>query len=239
MKTLRFAFTFILCATAIYAEDPTALTPIDEIPEGGYLALEGALGYNTFVTSQYFRAPLFFTGASAYRLISTRMLLLSDIIHASDYFAGRETAVAPTGLYTYNFALIDVDYLSWHGKLYSAGFGGGVAHQGFLVAGAERSAHALFVRLRAQVYFFWNDYFATQIVATLPVALYQSATDSLRMLQTELNLLFDLTGHVRNPETQTVLFSLSLHYDYTHLNHPVRRYDQHEFTPMIKAMVLY
>jgi hypothetical protein len=229
---------FVICS-ALAAQDPTQLSLADEIPSEGYLAIEGGLGYNTYPTSQYFRAPLFFTGASAYRHISTRVLLLSDLIHASDYFAGKPTAVASNGLYPYNFALLDVDYLSWHGSIWSAGFGGGLAHQGFLIPGAERSAHAVVGRLRAQFYLFWAKFLATQAVLTLPIAFYQSSIDSFRMLQGEFNVLFDFSGDVRNPESQTLLFALSLHYDYTRLSHPVRSYEQHEFTPMIKAMVLY
>lgn len=239
MRLLSLFTGLLFVLLPLMAQDPTQLAPVDEIPNSGYLALEGAFGYNTFATSQYFRAPLFFTGASAYRSISTRILLLSDAIRASDYFAGRETAVTSTGLYPYNFALLDVDYLSWHGNFYSAGFGGGVAHQGFLIPGAERSAHAVLARLRTQLYLFWADYFATHLVITLPVAFYQSATNSFRMLQAELNLLFDINGQVRNPEPQSFLFSVALHYDYTRLSHAVRSYDQHEFTPMLKAMVLY
>ncbi|GAB4424078.1 MAG: hypothetical protein OHK0011_04390 [Turneriella sp.] len=239
MQVLRFVSLPLLLCAALSAQDPTQLTPVDEIPDDGYLALEGSFGYNTYPTSGYFRAPLFFTGASAYRNISTRLLLLSDMIHASDYFAGKQTAVSGTGLYGYSFALLDVDYLSWHGKVWSAGFGGGLSHQGFLIPGAERSAHAVVGRLRGQLYLFWAEFLATQTVLTLPIAFYQGSTDSFRMLQGELNIMLDFTGHVRNPEAQTFLFSLSLHYDYTRLTHAVRSYEQHEFTPMIKAMVLY
>jgi hypothetical protein len=239
MKRALVTLLILILPTALIAQDPTQLSLVDEMPEGGYLAIEGSLGYNTYPTSEYFRAPLFFTGASAYRNISTRLLLLSDMVHASDYFAGRQTAVSATGLYAYNFALLDVDYLSWHGKVWSAGFGGGLSHQGFLIPGAERSAHAMLARLRGQVYLFWAEFLATQAVVTLPIALYQGSTDSFRMLQGELNILLDFTGHVRNPESQTFLFALSLHYDYTRLNHAIRNYEQHEFTPMIRAMVLY
>ncbi len=233
------AWFFSAFLTALFAQDPTQLTPVDEIPDDGYLALEGGFGYNTYPTSEYFRAPLFFTGASAFRNISTRVLLLSDMIHASDYFSGKQTAVSATGLYTYNFALLDVDYLSWHGKIWSAGFGGGLGHQGFLLPGAERSAHAVVGRLRGQFYLFWTEFLATQAVITLPIAFYQGSTDSFRMLQGEFNMLVDFSGNVRNPQSQTFLFALSLHYDYTRLTHPVRSYEQHEITPMMKAMVVY
>lgn len=239
MRRGHWFFLAFIFASALAAQDPTQLTPVDEIPDDGYLAIEGALGYNTYPTSEYFRAPLFFTGASAYRNISTRLLLLSDMIHASDYFAGKQTAVTGTGLYAYNFALLDVDYLSWQGKVWAAGFGGGLSHQGFLIPGADRSAHAVVGRLRGQLYLFWAEFLATQTVITLPIAFYQGSTDSFRMLQGEFNVLLDFTGHVRNPESQTFLFSLSLHYDYTRLTHTVRSYEQHEFTPMIKAMVVY
>jgi hypothetical protein len=239
MKTAFATLLFLQLPLALMAQDPTQLTPVDEIPDDGYLAIEGSLGYNTYPTSEYFRAPLFFTGASAYRNISTRLLLLSDMVHASDYFAGKQTAVSATGLYAYNFALLDVDYLSWHGKVWAAGFGGGLSHQGFLIPGADRSAHAVVGRLRGQLYLFWAEFLATQTVVTLPIAFYQGSTDSFRMLQGEFNILLDFTGHVRNPESQTFLFALALHYDYTRLTHAVRSYEQHEFTPMIKAMVVY
>lgn len=239
---MRRAYGFFstwMFATALAAQDPTQLTPVDEIPEDGYLAIEAALGYNTYPTSGYFRAPLFFTGASAYRSISTRLLLLSDMVHASDYFSGKETAVTSTGLYAYNFALLDVDYISWQGRFWAAGFGGGLSHQGFLIPGADHSAHAVVGRLRGQFYLFWAEFLATHAVVTLPVAFYQDSTESLRMLQGEISVLFDFRGNVRNPESESVLFSLALHYDFTRLTHAVRSYEQHEFTPMLKAMVVY
>lgn len=239
MTLNRFAVLCLFFGTTLAAQDPTQLTPTDEVGDDGYLAIEGALGYNTYSTANYFRAPLFFTGASAYRNISTRLLLLSDMIHASDYFAGHATAVSGSGLYAYNLALLDVDYLSWHGKAWSAGLGGGLSHQGFQIPGAERSAHAVVGRLRGQLYVFWTEYLATQAVLTLPIALYQGSTQGFRMLQGECNILLDLTGRVRNPASQTFLFALSLHYDYTRVSHAVRSYEQHEFTPMIKAMVVY
>lgn len=223
----------------LWGQDPTQLTTIDEVPDDGYLALEAGLGYNTYPTSQYFRAPLAFTGGSAYRNIATRVLLLSDMVHASDYFSGRQTAVSSTGLYAFNFGLIDIDYLSWHGKVWSAGFGGGLAHQGFLIPGAATGAHAITGRLRGQLFLFWKEFLATQTVVTLPIAFYQSSTDSLRMLQAEFNILLDFQGHVRNPQAQSIMFSLTLQYDYTRFTHAVRNYEQNEFTPMLKVMVVY
>lgn len=214
-------------------------SPADEAADDGYLGIEASGGYNTAANSSYWRAPLFFIGGSAEREITTRLLVLSDIAHASEYFSGDNSFIKNKGLYLFNFGLLDVDYISWKGKIWSAGLGGGLAHQGFLVSGAEKSAHAITGRLRGQFFVFWWDYFATQAVVTLPIAFYQTTTDQFRMLHTELNLLFDFKGKVRRPEPQSFLFSVSLHYDYIQINHPLRTYVFHDFTPMFKATVLY
>lgn len=240
MIRIHFLALFVLLVPAVFAaEDPTHLSSGEEMPDEGFLGLEGGFGYNTYETSQYFKAPLFFTGSSAYREISTRVLLLSDAVHASDYFSGRNGFVRTAGLYHYNFGLLDIDYLSWHGKLWSAGLGGGLAHQGFLIAGANRGAHAITGRLRAQLFLFWWDYLATHAVVTVPIAFYQTATDGFRMVQAELNFLFDFHGRVKNPEPQSFMFSASLHYEFVQLSHELRSYSQHEFTPLVKVTVVY
>lgn len=240
MKTRLFPALFFLAQLTLRAQSesaPPATT--DETVDEGSLSIEGAIGYNTYPTSQYVKAPLFFTAGSHGREISTRVLLLSDISHASNYFAGDSAWLNEGGIYLYNFGMIDIDYLSWHGKMWSAGFGGGLAHQGFLISGAGKSAHAVVGRVRGQFYLYWTDFLATQLVSTLPFAFYQSATDQFRLWHNELNFLFDFKGKVRFPEAQSFMFSVSLHYDYIHLNHALRTYSQHEFTPLFKAMVLY
>jgi hypothetical protein len=238
MKTGRVIFLFALLTASLYGQEENPETEVDAL-EGGFLAIEGGLGYNTYETSQYYRTPLFFTGGSAQREIATRLLLLSDIGHASDYFSGNNSFLKSKGLYLFNYGLLDVDYLSWRGRIWSLGMGAGLAHQGFLISGADKSAHAIVLRLRAQGFLYWFDYLATQVVITLPVAVYQSATDEFRMVHGELNMLFDFKGRVRNPEPQSFFLSVSLHYDYTHITHEIRNYSQHELTPMFKAMVLY
>ncbi len=233
---LLLLFLVLPLAARLSAVDET---PADEAADDGYLGIEASGGYNTSPNSGYFRAPLFFTGGSAEREITTRLLVLSDIAHTSEYFSGDNSFLKNKGLYLYNYGLLDVDYVSWKGRIWSAGLGGGLAHQGFLVSGAEKSAHAITGRLRVQGFIFWWDYFATQAVVTLPIAFYQSATDRFRMLQTELNLVFDFKGKVRRPEPQSFIFSVSLHYDYISVNHALRSYAYHDFTPMFKATVLY
>lgn len=237
MKKIILSLFLCFCGFAVAAQEvhPSSEEAVDD----GFLALEAGLGYNTYETSQFLKAPLSFSGGSGQREISTRLLLLSDLAHASDYFSANSSFVKPNGIYLFNYGLIDIDYLSWYGKKWSAGFGAGLAHQGFLISGADRSAHAITIRLRAQGFIYWWDYLATQAVITLPVAVYQSATDEFRLLHAELNTLFDFKGRVRNPEPQSFMFSASLHYDFTHLNHAVRSYSQHEFTPMLKVIVLY
>jgi hypothetical protein len=222
----------------------TAQTAIlDPAPEDqsdeGYLALEGGLGYNTYPTSEYFRAPLFFTGGSAKREITTRLLLLSDMLHAGEYFSGSYSALKTNGVYHYSLGQLDVDYLSWYGRIWAAGLGGGLGHQGFIIAGADKSAHVLTGRLRLQGFIFWTEYVATHAVITAPIALYQSATDRFGLWHAELNILFDFKGRVRNPEPQSFMFSASLHYDYIKFNHAVQSFAQHELTPMIKVLVIY
>lgn len=236
----KYVLLFIICAsfrlTALHAADET---PADEAADDGFLGIEASGGFNTATNSNYWRAPLFFIGGSAEREITTRLLVLSDIAHSSEYFSGDNSFVKNKGLYMYNYGLLDVDYISWKGKIWAAGLGGGLAHQGFLVGGAEKSSHAITGRLRGQFFVFWWDYLATQAVVTLPIAFYQSSTDEFRLLHTELNILFDFKGRVRRPEPQSFLFSVSLHYDYIHLNHALRTYSYHDFTPMFKATVLY
>ncbi len=235
-NTLTVMLFAALCVSALRAVDES---PADEAADDGYLGIEASGGYNTSPNSSYWRAPLFFIGGSAEREITTRLLVLSDIAHTSEYFSGDNSFLKNKGLYLYNYGLLDVDYISWKGKIWSAGLGGGLAHQGLLVAGADKSAHAITGRLRVQGFVFWWDYFATQAVVTLPIAFYQSATDQFRMVHTELNLLFDFKGKVRRPEPQSFLFSVSLHYDYINVNHALRSYSYHDFTPMFKATVLY
>jgi hypothetical protein len=237
MKTLRVLMPVLLLSHALAAMD--APPAPDDAVEDGFLAIEGGLGYNTFQTGQYIRTPVLFTGGSAQREIATRMLLLSDVGHATDYFSGNNGFLNSNGIYLYNFGLLDVDYLSWYGPKWSFGFGAGLAHQGFLVEGADKSAHAVTLRLRAQGFIYWFEYLATQAVFTLPVAVYQSHTTGFRLLHGEFNILFDFKGRVRNPEPQSFMFSASLHYDFVQLTHPIRSYSQHEFTPMLKVMVLY
>jgi hypothetical protein len=235
----KLIFIALLCGAPgiLYtAEAPPA--PEDAV-EDGFLAIEGGVSYNTFETSRYLKSPLFFTGGSGQREIATRLLLLSDIIHATDYFSGDSSFLKPNGIYLFNFGLLDVDYLSWSGKKWALGFGLGLAHQGFLISGVDKGAHALTLRLRGQGFIYWFNYLATQVVITMPVAIYQSVTDQFRLLHGELNMLFDFKGRVRTPEPQSFMFSASLHYDYTHLNHPTLLFAQHEFTPMLKVMVLY
>lgn len=234
--SLLFIICASLCLTAVHAVDET---PAEEAADDGFLGIEASGGFNTATNSNYWRAPLFFIGGSAEREITTRLLVLSDIAHSSEYFSGDNSFLKNKALYMYNFGLLDVDYISWKGKIWSAGLGGGLAHQGFLVSGAEKSSHAITGRLRGQFFLYWWDYLATQAVITLPIAFYQSSTDEFRMLHTELNFLFDFKGRVRKPEPQSFLFSVSLHYDYIHLNHALRTYSYHDFTPMFKATVLY
>lgn len=234
---IRAIFIFTLSLTPLLAAGEDAA--VEETADDGYLGIEASGGYNMAAQSDYWRAPLFFTGGSAHREISTRFLILSDLIHASQYFSGDNSFLKNKGLYLYNYGLLDVDYISWTGRIWSAGFGAGLAHQGFLVSGAEKSSHAITLRLRGQAFIFWWEYLATQFVATVPVALYQSATDEFKLLHTEVNMLFDFKGKVRKPEPQSFMFSVSLHYDYIHLNHSVRNYSYHDFTPMFKATVLY
>ncbi|MBL8033811.1 MAG: hypothetical protein JNJ69_08935 [Leptospiraceae bacterium] len=230
---LRTCLFFLIHCARLAAEQ------MEDGPEDGYLGIEAGIGYNTNPQSNYVRAPLYFTGGSGEREISTRLLLLSDIAHSNSYFSGDNSFLKGKGIYLYNFGLLDVDYLSWSGKLWAVGLGAGVAHQGFLIAGADKSAHAITGRLRAQGFFYWFDYFASQLVVTLPVAIYQSATDSFALVHSELNLLFDFKGKVRRPEAQSFMFSVSLYYDYININHPVRSYSFHDFTPVFKATVLY
>lgn len=237
MKNLRVLILGLLLSHGLAAMD--APPAPDEAVEDGFLAIEGGLGYNTYSTGQYIRTPLLFTGGSAQREIATRMLLLSDVGHATDYFSGNSSFVKPQGLYLFNYGLLDVDYLSWYGPKWSFGFGAGIAHQGFLVSGADKNAHAVTLRLRAQGFIYWFEHLATQAVITLPVAVYQSHTTDFRLLHGEFNVLFDFKGRVRNPEPQSFLFSASLHYDFVQLTHPIRSYSQHELTPMLKVMVLY
>lgn len=239
MKACAKAFLTLLITISVAAQDESLRTNTNEFTDEGVLTLEGAIGYDTYATSQFIRAPLFFTAASREREISTRVLVLSDIAHASNYFSGDSSWLNAGGVYLYNFGLIDIDYLSWQGKLWSAGLGGGLAHQGFLIADAPKSAHAVIGRIRAQFFLHWTDYFASQLVITLPFSFYQSATDEFRMFHDELNLLFDFKGKVRTPEAQSLMFSVSLHHDYIHLHHALRTYAQHEFTPLFKVMVLY
>ncbi len=235
-KLILIALLAVMPGLNYAAEAPPAP---DDAVEDGFLAIEGGLGYNTYETSQYLRTPMFFTGSSAQREIATRLLLLSDIGHAADYFSGNNGFLKPNGIYLFNFGLLDIDYLSWSGKKWAVGFGLGLAHQGFLISGADKGAHALTLRLRGQGFVYWWDYLATQAVITLPVAIYQSVTDEFRLIHGEFNILFDFKGRVKNPEPQSFMFSASLHYDYIHLNHPIRMYTQHELTPMLKVMVLY
>lgn len=231
-KLQKVAFVILLALTpAVHASD--------EPMEDGHLGIEVSAGRNLSSFSEYSRVPIFFTGGSAMREISTRFLILSDVAHASEYFSGDNSFVKNKGLYLYNFGLLDIDYLSWQGKIWSAGLGGGLAHQGFLISGAEKSAHAITGRLRAQFFVYLFDYFAVQTIVTLPIAFYQSATDEFRLYHSELNLLFDFKGRVRRPEPQSFMFSASLHYDYIHLAHALRSYSYHDFTPMFKATVLY
>lgn len=233
---LLLPLLLLLCISTLQAVDET---PADEAADDGYLGIEASGGYNTSPNSSYWRAPLFFTGGSAEREITTRLLVLSDIAHTSEYFSGDNSFVKNKALYLYNYGLLDVDYVSWKGKIWSAGLGGGLAHQGFLVSGADKSAHAITGRLRAQGFIFWWDYLATQAVVTLPIAFYQSATNDFRFLHTEFNIVFDFKGKVRRPEPQSFLFSVSLHYDYIRVSHALRSYSYHDFTPMFKATVLY
>lgn len=233
---LLVLFSLLLCISTLQAVDETSA---DEAADDGYLGIEASGGYNTSPNSSYWRAPLFFTGGSAEREITTRLLVLSDIAHTSEYFSGDNSFVKNKGLYLYNYGLLDVDYVSWKGRIWSAGLGGGLAHQGFLVSGADKSAHAITGRLRAQGFIFWWEYLATQAVVTLPIAFYQSATSDFRFLHTEFNIVFDFKGKVRRPEPQSFLFSVSLHYDYIRVSHALRSYSYHDFTPMFKATVLY
>ncbi len=238
MKSLRLFFLLAAFAAAA-AEDPMMFPSGEELPDDGFLTLEAGAGYNTDETARYIKAPLFFTGASSYREISTRIVLLSDMVHASEYFSGNSSFLGATGLYLYNFGLVDIDYLSWHGRKWSIGLGAGLAHQGFLFSRAPKSAHAVVLRLRAQAFVYWWDYIATQGVLTLPVALYQSATDNFLILNAELNTLFDFVGRVRHPQPGSYMFSLSLQYDFIRVNFAERHFIQHEFTPAFKAMVVY
>ncbi|MBV6492510.1 MAG: hypothetical protein LDLANPLL_00504 [Turneriella sp.] len=231
---------FIVCAFSfafLYAQ-PAPPIP-DEMAEDGYLGLEAGFGYNTYPTNEYFKMPIVFTGGSPIREISTRIVLVSDALHATEYFSGRNGFLKPNSIYLYNFGLIDIDYLSWYGKFWSFGFGMGLAHQGFLIADADKSAHALTLRLRAQGYLYWTDYFATQANITLPAALYQSATDHFNMFHGEFNILFDFKGQVRKPEAQSFLFSLSLQWDNVRIHHKVRNYAQAELTPIFKVTMVY
>ncbi|MCX7633265.1 MAG: hypothetical protein N2Z22_08040 [Turneriella sp.] len=230
-------FALLFFFQTLAAQEPMA-EATTESEGGGYLALEAGVGYNIAPATQHFVLPLYFTGASAFRLISTRIALLSDGLHAADYFTGKATAVKDNGVYSYNFALLDIDYLSWHGARYSAGFGGGAAHQGFLIWG-EPGMHVATLRLRAQLFLFWSDYWANHIVATLPLALYRSRLDSLALVQGEMSLLWDPRGNVRNPEIQSVLLSLTLGYQYLALSHAGRNFLQHEVIPTLRVMVLY
>ncbi len=228
-----FAVTAVMAQTAILDPAP------EEQQEDGYLALEGGIGYNTYPNSEYFRAPLFFTGGSARREISTRLLLLGDMLHAGELFEGRFSGNKPGGVYHYSFGQLDVDYLNWYGKIWAVGLGGGLGHQGFVIEGAEKTAHVFTGRLRLQGFIFWTEYVATQTVITAPIAIYQSATDRFGLWHGEFNVLFDFKGRVRNPEPQSFMFSASLMYDYIKFNHSLRSYAQHELTPMLKVMIIY
>jgi hypothetical protein len=235
----RVSWLLIFAATNLAAQTAILDPAPEEQQEDGYLALEGGVGYNTYPNSEYFRAPLFFTGGSAKREISTRVLLLGDMLHAGEIFDGKFSAIKTGGVYHYSFGQLDVDYLNWHGKIWAAGLGGGLGHQGFFIEGAEKTAHVLTGRLRLQGFIFWTEYIATQGVITAPIAIYQSATDRFGLWHGEFNLLFDFKGRVRNPEPQSFMFSASLHYDYIKFNHTIRSYAQHELTPMLKVMVIY
>jgi hypothetical protein len=230
---------FLFSSAVVFAGDDERRFSGEDIIDEGYLSLETGIGFNTYSTSKYARMPLIFNGGSRRREISTRIMVLSDIIHASDYFSGTTSFMKQGGLYAYNFGLLDIDYLSWHGKIWSAGFGGGLGHQGYLIEGADKTAHAIVGRLRGQAFFYWFDYFASQVVVTLPIAFYQSSTNEFKSWQGELNLLFDFKGKVRNPEPDSLMFAVSLHYEYIHLSHEIRTYSQHEITPNFKVMFIY
>lgn len=238
MRKTSVVFLVILVGGVFADETPLGINA-DETIDEGYLGLEASGGYNTYETSQYMRAPLFFTAGSAKRDISTRFLVLSDIVRASDYFSGNNNFLKPGGIYGYNFGLLDIDYLSWHGELWAAGFGGGLAHQGFLIEGASKSAHGVIGRIRGQFFFYWNKFMASQLIVTKPFAFYQSATEGYNLWHNELNLLFDFKGNVRSPQAQAFMFAVSLHHDYVGLKTAVRNYAQHELTPMLKVTVLY
>ncbi|MBS0619749.1 MAG: hypothetical protein JSR44_16300 [Spirochaetes bacterium] len=239
MKALCCFALICICATRLMASDELPLSTQTTEIDDGFLSLETGFGYDTYPTSQFAKVPLFFTGGSSNREITSRFVVLSDIAHASSYFAGDNSFLNPGGIYLYNFGLMDIDYLSWHGRSWSFGFGGGAAHQGFLIAGADKAAHAIVLRVRSQAFVYWSPYLATQAVVTLPLAIYQSATDEFRLWQTEFNILFDFKGRVRNPLPQSIMFSASLHYDYIHLNTSLRTYSQNEFIPMFKVMIVY
>jgi hypothetical protein len=237
MKKFAVVILTVVCLGGLRAEDEPALDP--NAPDDGFLALEGGLGYNTYDTSRYFKAPIAFTGGSGNREIAMRLLLLSDAVNAGDYFSGNNSFVRQDGIYPYSFGTLDIDYLSWYGKIWSLGFGLGMGHQGFLISGADKTAHAVIGRLRGQGFLYLWEYLATQLVVTWPIAFYQSVTDNYRLGHAELNVIFDFKGRVRNPEPQSFMFAVSLQYDYVHINHPLRMYLQHEFTPMLKAWVTY
>ncbi|HRP69514.1 MAG TPA: hypothetical protein PLY93_08285 [Turneriella sp.] len=229
---------FLYVVSFVLNAQPAPPAP-EETMEDGYLALEGGLGYNTYPTNNYFRLPITFTGGSRQREISTRFVLLSDALHASEYFSGRNEFLKPNSIYLYNFGLLDIDYLSWYGRFWSLGLGIGAAHQGFLIAGVDKTAHAATLRLRAHGFIYWSSYFATHANITLPVALYQSGTDRFNMLHGEINMLFDFKGRVRMPEPQSFMFSVSLQWDNVRIRYAMHEYAQVELTPLFKVIIVY
>jgi len=216
-----------------------SLTASEEVVDEGFLALETSAGYNTYSTSNYFRAPLWFIAGSADRDIAARVLVLSDIVHASDYFSGDNKFLRTGGLYHYSFGVLDIDYVNWRGSRWALGLGGGLGHQGFLIEAASKSAHAVVGRIRGQALWYFTAFLGVQLVVTKPFAFWQSATEGFNLWHNEFNIIFDFKGNVPNPQSQAFMFSISLFHDYLAIAHSVRSYAQHEFTPMIKVTILY
>jgi len=205
----------------------------------GFLTIETTLGYNTNTNAEYFKMPLIFSGSSADREISARILILSDVLHASDYFSGQNGFLKPRGVYQYNFALIDIDYMNWSRGIFLFGLGAGLAHQGLLIEGSDKSAHALTARLRAHGYAFLSQIIALKLQTTVPIAFFQSATDQFRFFQGEFDVIFDFSRNVRQSQPGSIQLTLNVTYDYMRFNHSIRNYNQHDFIPGVKVMFLY
>ncbi len=153
-------------------------------------------------------------GFSSHYEIITQITAFHDIIRVANQYTGTSNFLKDTSIYYFTFFDFSLSYNVFRYKSLQILLGGKLGHYGFLSNQFPKNPYFLHVAPISDFFLFLGNYVAMEMKITFNIPFYYPEIKVYPVfLNTEINLLIDYQGYIRNPVAGTTLFVIGLKYD--------------------------